>query len=113
MKFFLTQHFKNQLRKLNKKYFHVKEDFFNVFSRLDIENEISIGRSIYKIRIKSSDLQKGKSGGFRAYLYCLKQRDLLVPLCIYAKSETESITESTLQYHFDQELKELIAGLGL
>ena len=113
MKIFFTEHFKHQLKKLQRKYPHVRDDILMMVKNLNSDIGIPIGHSIYKIRIKSSDLQKGKSGGFRAYLYCLKQRDLVVPLCIYAKSETESITESTLQYHFDQGLKELIAGLGL
>lgn len=107
MKIFFTEHFKHQLKKLKRKYPHVRHDVLIMTKNLKIENEISIGRSIYKIRIKSSDLQKGKSGGFRAYMYLLRKQDVVIPLCIYAKSETESITENELKYHFDRSLEEV------
>lgn len=108
MQIFFTEHFKNQLKKLKKKYPHAKEDLLQELDTLDLKNEISIGRSIYKIRIKSTDMQKGKSGGFRSYIYFYVKKDLLVPLCIYTKSERESISENELQYHFDQTIEEIV-----
>lgn len=107
MKILFTEYFKNQLKKSKKKYPHAKEDLLEELDSLNLKNELSIGRSVYKIRIKSSDMQKGKSGGFRAYVYFYAKRDLLVPLCIYAKSERESISENELQYHFDQTIEEI------
>jgi hypothetical protein len=108
MQIFFSEHFKRQLKKLKKKYPHVKEDLLCVLDLFDPANEISIGRSIFKIRILSSDMKKGKSGGFRSYLYLFVKKDLLLPLCIYPKSETESITENELKYHFDQIIQDLI-----
>lgn len=107
MKIFFPEHFKKRLKRLKKKYPHVKDDLLKVMDLFDPHEEISIGRSIYKIRIPSSDMKKGKSGGFRSYLYLYLKKDLLVPLCIYPKSETESITENELQYHFDQTSEEI------
>lgn len=60
------------------------------------------------MRIKSSDMNKGKSGGFRAYIYLYFKKDLLVPLCMYVKADQESITENELKYHFDKTLEELL-----
>ena len=82
-----------------------------VIEAFDPDNEISIGRSIYKIRIPSTDMQKGKSGGFRSYAYFYIKKDLLVPLCMYAKSKMESISETELQYHFEQTVGELVRKL--
>ncbi|MCK9186832.1 type II toxin-antitoxin system RelE/ParE family toxin [Candidatus Gracilibacteria bacterium] len=101
MKIFFAEHFKNQLRKLKKKYPKVKNDILEKLENINLKTEIYIGRSIYKLRIKSSDQKKGKSGGFRSYVYLYLKKDLLVPLCIYAKSETGSISENELKYHFD------------
>ncbi|MFA6528972.1 MAG: type II toxin-antitoxin system RelE/ParE family toxin [Candidatus Gracilibacteria bacterium] len=111
MKIFFSEHFKKQLKKLKKKYPHVKDDFLNIIESFNTNNEISIGRSIYKIRIASTDMQKGKSGGFRSYLYVYVKNNLLLPLCIYPKSETESITENELKYHFDQTIEEVIGAM--
>lgn len=108
MKPFFTEYFKKQLRSLKKKYPRVKEDFLRVIDKINLKEEISIGRSIYKIRIGSSDMKKGKSGGFRSYIYLYIKKDLLVPLCIYAKSEKEIVSEGELQYHFDKTIEELV-----
>lgn len=109
MQIFFSEHFKIQLKKLKKKFPYVKRDLLDSLDDLNIENEISIGRSIYKIRIKSSDMKKGKSGGFRAYIYCYRKKNTLIPLCIYAKSQQESITETELQYHFDKMIEEMVS----
>lgn len=111
MQIFFSEHFKRQLRKLHKKYSHIKDDLLDALNLFNPENEISIGRSIYKIRISSTDMQKGKSGGFRSYIYFYIRKNLLLPLCIYSKSETESISENELKYHFDQTIKEIAEGL--
>lgn len=111
MNILFSEHFKRQLKKLKKKYPHVKDDLLNMIDSFNPKNEISIGQSIYKIRIPSSDMQKGKSGGFRSYLYMYIKKNLLLPLCIYPKSETESITESELKYHFDQAIGEILQKL--
>lgn len=108
MKILFSEHFKKQLKKLKKKYPHVKDDLLDVIDFFDPKKEVSIGQSIYKIRIPSSDIKRGKSSGFRCYLYLYFKKDLLLPLCIYPKSETESITENELQYHFNQISQEIL-----
>lgn len=107
MKFYVTNHFKHQLKKLKKKYGHAKEDVYDNLSTWRPSKGMSLGKSIYKIRIKSQDLKKGKSGGFRLYIYLFKEGDQIAPLCVYAKSQKETITESELEHHFDCVNREL------
>lgn len=97
------------MKKLKKKYPHIKEDFLGKLKGINFKEEIHIGRSIYKIRIKSSDQNKGKSGGFRSYMYFYVKRDMLVPLYIHAKSDLETLSENEIQHHFDKVNEELIA----
>jgi len=113
MKIFFTGHFKRQLIKLMKKFPRAGEDLLDVTEKLNIANEVSIGKSIYKVRIGSSDMNKGKSGGFRAYVYFYRRKELLVPLCIYAKTEHVSISENELQYHVDKMNEELLGNIGM
>lgn len=108
MQFFFSEHFKWQLKKLKKKFPHVKENLLEKLESINLHNEIPIGHGIYKIRIKSSDMTKGKSGEFRTYIYLYFKKDLLVPLCMYVKANQESITENALKYHFDKTLEELL-----
>jgi len=95
MPIFFSEHFKKQLKRLKKKYPQVKRDLLKIIEEFNPKNEISIGRSIYKIRIPSTDM----------HFYIRK--DLLLPLCIYAKSEMETLTENQLQHHFDQTIQEV------
>jgi len=107
-KLYFSEHFKNQLKKLKRKYPHIKNDLIAIIQQLQTDATISISKSIYKIRIPSSDMKKGKSGSFRAYIYLYTKNNLLIPLCIYAKSKIENISENELKYHFDQTIKEII-----
>lgn len=111
MKVFFSEHFKNQLKKLKRKYPHIKNDLLRKINVFNPRREISIGRSIYKIRIPSIDMRRGASGGFRSYIYFYKNKDLLLPLCIYAKSDMESITDNELKYHFDRTIQEIVAQM--
>lgn len=108
MKIFFTEHFKKQLKKLKKKYPKIKKDILPKLEKLNLKTGVYIGRSIYKIRIKSSDQSKGKSGGFRSYIYLYSKNTLLVPLCVYHKSQKESISENELKYHLDRSIEELL-----
>ncbi len=107
MKSFFTESFKSQLKRLKRKFPSIKEDFLECIGKFDCDKEINLGRSIYKIRIASSDLSRGKSGGFRAYVYLYKRGKLLVPICIYFKGQKSGITDNELKYHFDKMIKEL------
>lgn len=107
MQIFFSTHFKRQLKKLLKKFPQAKEDLLLAVEKFDIQREISIGQSIYKLRINSTDLHKGQSGGFRLYTYFFVQKNLLVPLCIYAKSMQETISENELQFHCDKTIEEI------
>ncbi len=108
MTIFFSEHFKKQLKRLKKKFPHIKEDLLKIIDSFKPAQNIHIGKSIYKIRIPASDMQKGKSSGFRSYMFLYIKKDMLVPLCIYAKSETENITENELEYHFNQAFEEII-----
>lgn len=108
MQIFFSEYFKRQLKRLKKRFPRAKDDLLDALESLNIENEISVGRSVYKIRIGSRDMKKGKSGGFRAYIYLYRKKDMLVPLCVYAKSDKESITDNELKYHFDNTIEELM-----
>lgn len=54
-----------------------------------------IKNSLYKVRIKNSDKNRGKSGGYRVYYYIKSQENIYL-LTIYDKSEIESINEEIL-----------------
>lgn len=68
-----TDELKRNLRTLAKKYRHIRSDLQPVIEQLQAGNfvgdRIPKTQSVfYKVRIKNSDIQKGKSGGYRLNL---------------------------------------------
>lgn len=113
MKVFITQHFLHQSKRLTKKLPHLKEDLIAKLNSFLPEKETHIGRSVYKIRIKSRDLNKGKSGGLRSYVYLYRKKDLIVPLCIYFKSEQEMVGEKELGFHLQRTAEEVVEKIRI
>ncbi len=112
----ITTNFLKSAKPLLKKYISLKKDLLMLEKEL-IQNPhigISLGNNAYKIRLKISSKQKGKSGGAR--VITLVESNLLIKtekvsenetyvylLSIFDKSETENISE--------KELKDLIKSI--
>jgi mRNA-degrading endonuclease RelE of RelBE toxin-antitoxin system len=97
MTFNTIPEFDNDVKKLAKKYRHIKDDLVLFMASFESEHShaISIHKNIFKARIKNSDKAKGKSGGYRTYYYVLTDENVTF-LIIYDKSERESIDEAVL-----------------
>jgi mRNA-degrading endonuclease RelE of RelBE toxin-antitoxin system len=92
--------FLNDLKHLKKKYRHVLDDVDLLVERLRIgetpgDQIPNVGYNTYKVRLKSSDLTKGKSGGFRVIYYLQTSTDRIL-LTIYVKMERSDISPSEI-----------------
>ena len=47
--------------------------------------------TLFKVRVKNSDVQKGKSGGYRIIYYLKTEKQILL-VTIYSKSDKPDIT---------------------
>ncbi len=63
---------------------------------------IHLGHSIYKIRLKSSDMSKGKSGSFRVIYYVIFEDSKIYLLTIYSKGEKENISWEEIERVLNQ-----------
>lgn len=91
----ITPKFQRNLKKLIKKYRAIRDDVQAIIEQLEAGNlpgdRISgIEYEIYKVRVRNSDIQKGKSGGYRL-IYYVKTLERLILLTIYSKSEQEDV----------------------
>ncbi len=91
----LSPIFLKNIRTLAKKYHNIRQDLQPVINQLEqgelLGDEISgIGYPVFKLRVKNSDINKGKSGGYRL-IYYLKTLTGIVLLTIYPKSEQSDI----------------------
>lgn len=94
---FLTDTFRKNLKKLKKKHRRIPEDLAPVIRKLEAEPESGDpipgwDREIWKIRVASSEMRRGKRGAFRV-IYFWKENEYSVYLmAIYFKGTKENMT---------------------
>ena len=91
----LTPEFQRKLKNLAKKYRQVPTDLQAVLEQLQLGEFLGdripgLGSPVMKVRMRNSDTQKGKSGGYRL-IYWISSTKLIVLLDIYSKSDREDI----------------------
>jgi mRNA-degrading endonuclease RelE of RelBE toxin-antitoxin system len=94
--------FSRNLRTLVKKYRNIRKDVQPVIAQLE-QGELpgdkisGVGHDdVFKLRIRNSDNQKGKSGGYRL-IYYVKTAVGIILLTIYTKSEQVDIAADDLR----------------
>jgi mRNA-degrading endonuclease RelE of RelBE toxin-antitoxin system len=105
-----VEYFKRRLKKLSKKYRRIGEDYNSLIGILE-NNPMKgdaiqgFGNKIYKIRMRSSNMKRGKRGGFRVIYYLSDH--IVYLLTIYAKAKREEISIKDIK----EALSELDMGL--
>ena len=98
----LTDNFKNEAKKLIKKYASLRTEIIELGKEL-AENPTSgtpLGNDVYKIRLVIASKNKGKSGGARIISFVKIIDETVYFLSIYNKGNKDSIS--------DKEIEELI-----
>ena len=93
--------FSQDARKLQKRYPHIFSDvepLKNSLANGEIPGDQipGVGYTVFKVRIRNSDVQRGKSGGYRV-VYYLQLVDRIVLLTIYSKSEQSDVTADVIR----------------
>ncbi len=97
----LTQRFKQDLKKLAKRFRSIRKDIAPLIDRIQ-QGETPGDRisgskySVFKIRLRNSNISKGKSAGYRA-IYYLKTQDTVVLVTIYSKSDQSDISNNLIE----------------
>ena len=100
------ENFTKSIKKLAKKYKNIAQDLKELQNELlnNPKAGIELGNYCYKIRLATSSVPTGKSGGFRV-VYYKKIEDTLYLMEIYSKSDMENIT--------DEKILEILKNNGL
>ena len=93
--------FNRNLRNLTKKYRNIRNDIQPVIEQLErgelLGDQLSgIGYEVFKLRVRNSDIQKGKSGGYRL-IYYVKTAKGIILLTVYTKSEQADIADDEIR----------------
>lgn len=108
MRIITTDHFAKQLKGFSKKYRNISKDVSQTLHGFSKESAQYLGAKLFKVRVRSSDTTKGKSGGFRLIILCVEVDDMIIPVVVYQKSLLENITERELEYHLARVRGELV-----
>jgi mRNA-degrading endonuclease RelE of RelBE toxin-antitoxin system len=98
---FFTPEFKRNVRALARKYPHIRSDLQPFIDQIQggemIGDKVQgTGHTIFKVRIRNSDIRRGKSGGYRA-IYYLKTATAIILVTIYSKTEQSDISPAKIR----------------
>jgi len=96
-----TPEFKRNLRGLAKKYPHIRSDVQPIIEQIQrgefIGDQVKgTGYTIFKVRIRNSDVSRGKSGGYRV-IYYLRTATAVILVTIYSKTEQSDISAAKIR----------------
>ena len=101
----ISNYFAKNLKQFAKKDSKLREVLRNALFGFNRDLAISIGQGVYKLRLASEN--KGKSGGYRLYVYVVEINKILTPIAIYSKSEKENFTLDEMSRHLERVKDEL------
>ena len=92
--------FKRQLKRLSRKYRRIRSDIQPFITQLESgetpgERLQRVNYTLYKARLSNTDAQRGKRGGYRV-IYYMKQRDDILLITIYSKTDQADIETGDL-----------------
>ena len=96
-----TPEFKRNIRHLSKKYRHIKSDIQSVIEDLESGRTLgdriqSVGYTVCKLRVRNTDLEKGKRSGYRLIYYIIK-KNRIVLVTIYSKTEQGDVSVAQIR----------------
>ncbi len=94
--------FKRNVKKLGKKFSNIKEDIQGILSQLEEKAPLGyaiplINAPVYKVRVRNTNIPKGKSSGYRLIYKFDEENKLVAPLLLYFKSEKSSASRKEIE----------------
>lgn len=104
---FIADHFKRQVKTYTKKYRSIAEDIADFLDCFDRRGAQDLGRGLFKVRVKSSNIPRGKSKSFRVIVFVVEVDLLIAPIALYFKGDREDISKGELNDHLEAVIFEL------
>jgi len=97
----LTPRFKKDLTQLAKRYRSIRKDLEPLIEQLQAgeivgDRVAKIKYQVFKVRLKNSDIKKGKRAGYRV-IYYLKTSDKIILVTIYSKVDWSDIENKVIE----------------
>lgn len=104
---YLSDHFLRQLKPYLKKFRKLEDNLITALENFRPETADRLGQKLYKIRLKSDDVPKGKNASFRLIVFLAESKNILTPIAIYFKSEQSRMSEKEIEHHLTVVLSEM------
>ena len=96
-----SDRFEYDVRRLGKRYRRIRLDIQPLIERLELcelpgDQIPGMEYAVFKVRVKNSSVQRGKSGGYRV-VYYLKTRSQILFVTMYSKSDRSDITATEVR----------------
>lgn len=101
-KYIVVKHFKKQLKPYAKKFINIISDVKRELIWFDKNRAVDLGNHIYKIRLSTVKLKRGKSKSFRLIIYIFESDYLITPIAIYIKNKQKNIKPKEIKYHLNR-----------
>lgn len=96
-----TDRFESEVRQLGKRYRRIRIDIQPIIEQLE-SGELpgdpipGMDSILFKVRVRNTNIQKGKSGGYRI-IYYVKTEDQILLVTIYSKSDKPDIPATEIR----------------
>lgn len=97
----ILPHFKRQLKRYGRKYRHLKEAVIDTLEHFEKEQHPRVGRNIYKVRVRTRDIPKGKNKSFRLIIFLIEKENYIIPLAVYFKGDREDVSKKEINDHLE------------
>lgn len=103
----ILPYFRRQLEPHAKKYPHLKDAVALALDNFRKEQHVHVGHNVYKMRLRSRDIPRGKSTSFRMLVLVVEVKGYVVPITLYFKGDKSDITKKEIGRHLENILLEL------
>ena len=97
----LSQSFQRSVRRLRRRYRHLTDDLEAAIEWLLLQPQLGVVirglPAVRKLRIPSTDMDRGKSGGFRLLYTIDRPSNRIILLFLYAKPERENVSAAEIE----------------
>ena len=108
----LTPRFKRDIRELAKRYRSIRSDIQPLIEQLQAgelpgDRIAGVKYQIFKVRLKNSNIQKGKSAGYRVIYYVKTEQEVILAT-IYSKSDISDVSNEVIEEaiaQYEQEIQ--------
>lgn len=106
-----SDRFTKDVKNLKKRYKSIESDVESLVLQLEAGetpgDKITGNRyPVYKVRVKNSDVRRGKSGGYRV-IYYIQTPEAILLTNIYAKSDLDNISNEEIEGIIEQYILEI------